>query len=45
MITRKGYKRYQTIIQVKEISKILEKGELKGAITRSTEYYKRGRKN
>ena len=28
MITRKGYKKYQTIIQEKEISKILEKGEL-----------------
>ena len=28
MITRSGYKKYQTIIQRKEISKILEKGEL-----------------
>ena len=28
VITRKGYKKYQAIIQEKEISKILEKGEL-----------------
>ena len=28
MIKRKGYAKYQTIIQEKEISKILEKGEL-----------------
>ena len=28
VITRKGYKEYQTIIQEKEIRKILEKGEL-----------------
>ena len=28
MITKKGYKKYQTIMQEKEISKILEEGEL-----------------
>ena len=28
MVTRKGNKKYQTIIQEKEISKILEEGEL-----------------
>ena len=28
MITRKGYQKYQTRIQEREISKILEKGEL-----------------
>ena len=48
MITRKGYQKYQTRIQEREISKILEKGELQESYNTcvdEVENIKAGRKN
>ena len=49
VMTRKGYQKYQTIIQEREISKILEKGELQESyntwVDEVENTIKQGRKN